>query len=407
VGEGRGLDGGRALVAKVKVDGRRYKIYRRPDAHGRVSQESTWYLRAQIHGRMIHRSLDSNVRAQAEVVAARLVRAARAGRWEALEETKVRAQVASLAQVVECYAPLWQVLQKRERTWRANVATLERVLDVAGEARGLSAPVSVLTRRFAAVFQERFMARVKGRDRIAQNAAAVTANSYLRMVRSLFSREVVGRGTYDGLVLPDLKEFMDAPELAELPHQYVAPRPEVLRALAEGAGRLRVENPAVWLVWWLAVQSGLRRGELLALRWGWFREGAIEVPCSAAFVAKGKRARLVPVVAVCEVRAREVAAALGWESGPADLVLQGNADRWFRELGEWMVSLGWDRRQKAHELRKVFASALAEGCGDVYAVKEALGHQAISTTERYVAPTLAKAVDVAARWQQGKGRDEG
>jgi integrase len=402
----------RDTVAKVKVDGRRFKIYRRPDARGRVSQDSTWYLRTEIHGRMIHRSLDSNVRAQAERIAAGIIRNARAKRWDALEESKVRAEVASLAEVVERYSPLWQVLGRRERTWRANVTTLERVLDVAGEARGLSAPVSVLTRRFAALFQERFMARAKGRDRIAQNGAAVTANSYLRMVRSLFSREVVGRGSYDGLVLPDLKEFMDAPELAELPPQYVAPRAEVLRAMAEGAVALRVERPAVWLVWWLAVQSGLRRGELRALRWGWFsgdgRDGRVlEVPCSAAFVAKGKRARLVPVVPECERLAREVASGLGWEMGPADLVLQGNTDRWFRELGEWMVSLGWDRRQKAHELRKVFATALAEGCGDVYAVKEALGHQAISTTERYVAPTLAKAVDVAARWQQGKGRDEG
>jgi integrase len=57
----------------------------------------------------------------------------------------------------------------------------------------------------------------------------------------------------------------------------------------------------------------------------------------------------------------------------ADYVLTGSAherlEESFRRLGTWMTGLGFNRKKKAHELRKHFGSAAADQLGDRIAPK--------------------------------------
>jgi hypothetical protein len=59
----------------------------------------------------------------------------------------------------------------------------------------------------------------------------------------------------------------------------------------------------------------------------------------------------------------------------------------WRRLSAWMLSLGWERRMKAHELRKLYGSEVATAFG-LYAAQQLLGHKdANITSDRYAALT--------------------
>jgi integrase len=56
-----------------------------------------------------------------------------------------------------------------------------------------------------------------------------------------------------------------------------------------------------------------------------------------------------------------------------------------------MRSHGWTRRQKGHELRKIFATRV-NMFNNTIDVMQALGHKDIKTTKRYVMPSTPKPV---------------
>jgi integrase len=65
--------------------------------------------------------------------------------------------------------------------------------------------------------------------------------------------------------------------------------------------------------------------------------------------------------------------------------------RGFVHLGRYMKSHGWTRRQKGHELRKIFATRV-NMFNNTIDVMNALGHKDIKTTKRYVMPSTPKPV---------------
>ena len=143
----------------------------------------------------------------------------------------------------------------------------------------------------------------------------------------------------------------------------------------------------------LAAYSGLRQGELLALRWSCvdFVGGLLQVRRNYTGgrekVPKGKKVRSVPMVpAVIDTLAK----LKGREhfTGDADLVF-------VNELGEhvdhfalrrrWYATLDRAglRRLRLHDLRHAFCS-MAITKLDPYAVQSYAGHQHYSTTQRYL-----------------------
>jgi integrase len=149
------------------------------------------------------------------------------------------------------------------------------------------------------------------------------------------------------------------------------------------------QDAAIFLT---AAYTGLRRGELIALRWRdlLFERESIRVRASYSYGAlttpKSGRARTVPMVpAVAEALARLPRAPF---IGDDDLVFPGLA-------GEYLDGSALRRRYKAalkraglrelrfHDLRHCFGS-LAINALSIIEVQQAMGHADVKTTMRYL-----------------------
>lgn len=134
----------------------------------------------------------------------------------------------------------------------------------------------------------------------------------------------------------------------------------------------------------LALNTGLRRGELLGLTWGMVNLAGKMLTVSAA-TAKSGHTRRVPL----NSEALEVLTAWQARLGrpPADAYVFAGHD------GERMkrIDTSWESLMKAaklknfrlHDCRHHFASKLVQAGVDLYTVKELLGHSEIAMTERY------------------------
>jgi integrase len=164
--------------------------------------------------------------------------------------------------------------------------------------------------------------------------------------------------------------------------------PEEVHALVRAAAS--EQDAALFLT---AAFTGLRRGELLALRWRDvdFAGCVVRVRASYAYghvtTPKSGKVRAVPLApAVAHALAR-LAARPRWTSDD-DLVfcgelggfLDGSALR--RRYGQ-ALERGGVRRLRFHDLRHTFGTRMI-GKADIVRVKEWMGHASVSTTMRYL-----------------------
>lgn len=160
-----------------------------------------------------------------------------------------------------------------------------------------------------------------------------------------------------------------------------------LEAVAEDAA-----SPALRDLFLMALDSGLRRGELLALRWAEvdLETATVRVRCDAEWKPKSKRSRVVGV------------------SNRAVAILQRRVDLggmgpWQDEVGEPLyrpmsVSQAWRRLARRRgvlaslkDLRHAHATDLMERGAHIREVQSQLGHRSVTTTERYTHASVAVA----------------
>lgn len=375
-------------------------------------RNGTWYFRKLTQGITRSVSLQTTDVELAKTRRNKLEEATIKEKWDVLDAVGSRRNVASIGEVIERYQAATD-LQLGPRAYEDNPWALRRILKL---VRGVEVvdklPLTVLDGALVRGWQ-RYCLEAAGEDLLKKDSAAVSCNSMLGQARSLFGKGPMQRGIYSGLVIPDLVEFMTLKRLKELPRDdYHKPDEDLIRRVWAGAGALRdgaFEGPRqpldlqqrLWLAFYITAQTGLRRGEVWAMRYSWFVAGGVRTEFDSDFVTKGKRVRTVPVDPGLELECRRTALANGWPTGPTDLVLPGS--RWekeklFKVLGHWMTALGWTRRQKAHELRKIWASDLLESGATPYAVQLSAGHRDMRTTTRYAARGTVKGIDQSARY---------
>ncbi len=156
----------------------------------------------------------------------------------------------------------------------------------------------------------------------------------------------------------------------------------------------------------LALNTGLRRGELLGLKWGAV-DLASKLLTVTAETAKSGHTRLIPL------NTEAFATLTAWSKragkpGPGVLVFPGaDGERmkridtaWeslMKRAGLWIKDKEDPKKGRAtfrlHDCRHHFASRLVQEGVDLYTVKELLGHSEITMTERYshLAPDNLKA----------------
>ena len=174
------------------------------------------------------------------------------------------------------------------------------------------------------------------------------------------------------------------------PEYFTAEQAEKLIESIDGASlRDRTARAILELLY----SSGLRLSELVGLNVAGYnaRQGIVKV------IGKGSKERLVPVGAKAreaisrylETRKREQGA-----YGPGDPLFTGKTGKKIdrrqvqRLVAEACARAGDSRRVGPHALRHSFATGMLEAGADLLSIAEMLGHESLSTTQKYTHLTV-------------------
>jgi integrase len=385
-----------------------------------MKRGGVWYFKKMVGGKVASVSLNTSDLELAKSRRTVLIQKAFQERWDEIDNVKTKRNIATIGEIILRYKGATD-LQLKQRTMDDNVWALRHVIK---RTKGLESvdnqPATILDGALVRAWQQECLKGKDGQplaDKLKADSAAVSSNSVLAQARSVFSKRAMARNIYDKMNIPDLEDFLKAPILEELRRDtYTKPDDELLQKIWKEAHKLRdgfegtekepkvIKNSRMWLLFYIVSQTGMRRGEMCSMRYRWFQdqdgEAVVKTCFETDFIPKGKRERNIPVVAGVEQECRRVALEESWSAKPEDYVLPGNAhekEELFRAFGKWMTDSGWNRKQKAHELRKVFASDFLES-NEPYDAQMALGHQDLKTTSRYAARRKVTAVDQSTRY---------
>ena len=148
----------------------------------------------------------------------------------------------------------------------------------------------------------------------------------------------------------------------------------------EAARLLAASQPHLRPIVETALNTGMRKGEILALRWEWLRDGWIHLPAGMSKTGLG---RMVPVN---EAQAQVFAEVRRQVQLKSPLVFCDPTGEGWKQLRKSFA--GALRRAgitdfRFHDLRHTCASWLVMAGADLVSVQKQLGHTTIGTTMRY------------------------
>lgn len=354
--------------------GKNFKLRKRLMPNG--DRSPFWAVDFELQGKRVIHSTGTGDKVAAMKVAQAKVAAALSGRWEQLGASKLKAEVATVGEIVAAYrAGIAARTKVRPRTIGSNVSMLRTIVRaVHGEAakmEGLRS--SILTRELLQQYKEaRFaQARTVGE----QERARTSTNSTLAQARSLFSKAALELYQDRKLKLPDLTGFLgvtrfkDDRDVSFVP---IAPamlgeidaaawallQPDAGRVLGDGVTaeerRLCPARPDIFLAYILARYVGMRDIEIVNARWEWLTrwpEGwRMEIIRRAYYDPKGSEGR----VTIGE----DLHALLQAHGDRTSLWIlpattkTGRFDAVYRDANAWLRQWLPDREKGMHELRK-------------------------------------------------------
>ncbi len=208
--------------------------------------------------------------------------------------------------------------------------------------------------------------------------AKISADTAIRSVRALFSKQAMRYYAQVGLRLPDLSGFLSEPDFGARKYFQLLP-PKVIVRVARASLALRSQDTQAYIGYLLTMHCGLRRGEAAAFRTSWLREEdrpMLYVTVKGKFSPKHGHGRKV----VLERWVFDTISELGHVTEPAAL------DR----LNEWAkAQIGEEHAvgKAIHELRKCWVSFKAKNEG-LLAAQQQAGHRDAKTTTTHYADNL-------------------
>jgi integrase len=223
----------------------------------------------------------------------------------------------------------------------------------------------------------------------ARDLASATRRSYQDRLR-IFFRWCIDAQLLKENPVPD-KGRGKASRMSTLPKYFSGEQyDKLLECIRSDAEEKAIQGGNEWLLNAIefALGTGLRRGEICSLRWRAvsLEDSMVDVRTTEDFSSKSGRERRVPLVG----RAKEVIQALAEDEQPGNApVFRGATGG---PVGEGYLSARFRfYRKKAglptelhfHSLRHTFASWFVMRGGDLYRLKEIMGHADMKTTMKY------------------------
>lgn len=215
---------------------------------------------------------------------------------------------------------------------------------------------------------ERF--KLKRRDKVAPR----TVNEELNCLRRFFYRAM-------DWGLADSNPVKGVRRLREPPGRMKILSPDEAKKLLDACG------PGLRPIVILALHTGMRRGEILGLKWGDvdFNRGVILVRRS-----KNGESREIPMTKTL----REALSGLPRVSDTVFTSSKGGPYRSIRNAFNRAVREAGFAGLRFHDLRHVFASNLRMGGADLFLLQELLGHKTLAMTMRYAHITCSRKREV-------------
>ena len=387
-----------------------------------------WNIDWMFDGQSIRQSLKTPNITDAKTLAEALIEKAVAGKWGEITKTKSKSgNWCTIGELIRAFREGCAALGLADITVENYVKGLYGILYYGGlglpeegdrRAAANKLNMSVLNSKTINRFKKSLVERAGG-NLAALDSAHETINNYIRNARALFSKKTVKNKIYEGLNVgghDDLLNCASMPVMDKtdyhLPPQKVLSRVfGEIHTLLESLKTLRT-----WMCIHLVIYAGLRRKEILHARWRWFETDEkgnhfIITKTEIDFKPKGGKERMIGIPATLIGTLQQVALKYGWPLGESDYIVPKGkmspggtkpgdgrvfgdyekGERGLKGLKKYLEERGWDRFQKAHELRKIYATQANKNSSTIDVMKS-MGHDDIKTTMRYVMPQTTKPV---------------
>ena len=390
----------------------RVVLYKHTDRDGNVTEDKTYSIRISSHGKRHVFQLHTANKKLAGQKARDIYLSLKSNGWEeTLDRHKPKAEKITdeptVGDLLRVYAEVADVPAKTaanySRVFRTIVADIKKISgdktrfdNVNGGAEKWRAKVDAvkLNDITRIKVQKWKLAYVKKRsaDPIKEKSAKLTANSYIRYCRSLFSVKV----------LPYLSKELELPTPLPFDGVDLYPRQSMKYTSTFDIEKLamlaRVELPGIdqdqqWLIFILAVSAGLRRNEIDKLTWRQIDLDRNTISLGATKYFKPKSENSGTVVSIDSdlsellrgYKAREKGVFVIQEQVAPNLkstVAHYRANRHFSALIKWLKKNGVDDRKPLHTLRKEAGSLVNQKHG-LYAASHFLRHADIQVTSAH------------------------
>jgi integrase len=350
-----------------------------------------YYVVARVNGKRVSQSTGEGELGQARFVAATILKAARAGRWEAIQETKARQPTMTVGEAIAAFEQ--RAAQNYMRNGRPRPETVTNyvsALRLVLRTAGIENPDAADLKRVDGGVAMRYAAAVIADSPSLPDRARRTAASTLRNARAVFSRWKSGIDAADAAV----EAFCQAHAVEAPAVKYRFPAADLVAGTLAAGKALKEKQPDLYAAWVCCYYLGLRASEAAAAKWSWVRYVDRPDGARAAYLDIIRRDGYAPKRSERSVPfAPSVGTALDSVRQPGqEYLLPGTTpterlDLIRRRLASWMRGIGWSRAEypkAAHELRKLMGAEWYTRFGVEVACKW-LGHTNIQTTHRYYA----------------------
>lgn len=229
-------------------------------------------------------------------------------------------------------------------------------------------------------------------DPVKEKSAKLTANSYIRYCRSLFSEKALPYLSKE-LELPTPLPFADVDLYPRQSAKYISSFNIEKLVITARKELPTIEQGQQWLIFLLAVSTGLRRNEIDKLTWKQINldKNTISLGATKYFKPKSENsgtvvnmdADLVELLRAYRAKATDVFVIE--EGNPPRLssrVVHYRANRHFKALIKWLRNNGVEARKPLHTLRKEAGSLVNQKYG-LYAASHFLRHADIQVTSAH------------------------
>jgi integrase len=329
-------------------------IYKRPDS-------KKWWISYYQNGKRVREPV-STKKSEAEKVLTQRINAINEGKHPVIKKRKN--QKIRFASIAKSY--LSDHSKPNKKTYRSDISRLKVLIPYFGDFY-----ITEINSSHVAEYKKiRLQQKAKTRNGLI---SPTTVNKEVKLLKNILKKAAKWKGVGIEEIELDLAK--------EMPRERILTRREI---------RLLVDNakPPLKHAIVIALNTGMRRGEILNLEW-------MNVNLEDYFItitareAKSKRIRRIPV----NRSLRELLLKLSLERNGNRYVFQsprtGQPYSSMQKSWEGLLKRTGIEEMRFHDLRHTFASHFLMNGGDLYTLKEILGHRELNTTARYLTITTA------------------